>query len=114
MYAPHTPGVVQVSETSLRQFAALLLQPLAAVALHPSPILVGPLLFLSFPFSVPVPPAAIRFRDIAAHPLLVEIGERRATVIALVGHHFLDFRLLDLPRRRLRFLQGLAQGVSVP
>jgi hypothetical protein len=65
MNPPHAASLVQVGEGSLCLLAADLLEPLAALASYPPPVLIRPFLLVRFAF--PVARAAFRFGDVAPY-----------------------------------------------
>src|SRR5215469_14770390 len=102
MNPPHAASLVQVSEASLCLLTADLLQPLAALASHPPPVLIRPLLLVRFAF--PVARAAFGFGDIAPYSLRMQILQCFAAMIALVSHYLFHPARVNFTRGHLRFL----------
>src|SRR6266478_3937721 len=96
MDAPHPAGLVEMCEAPFRQFAPQLLQSLIAVSAHTSPILIRPLLFFRLTLALPVPPATLRFGNVTADFLLMDILQHSTAVIALVRYHLFHSPLVDL------------------
>src|SRR4051794_21088128 len=90
MYSSHSAGLVHVRETSFGQFGSRFLQPLVPRPLPPPAILIDSFLLDGLALALPLPASPIRLRNIAAQILVVQMLQNRSTVIALVGHHFLD------------------------
>ena len=113
-HSPHLAGFVQMREGSLRQFAAQFLQPLVAVAPHPPPIFVRPLLLFRFPLAPPLPPPSLRLGNVTPEFLFVQFGQHSAAVIALVGRYLFHSRVVEFSRHCLRLLQRFVDCGRVP
>src|SRR3954453_22087457 len=81
------------------------------MAPHSPTILIGPLLLDRL--ALPLPPTAVRFRNVGSHSLVMQFLQHRAAVIALVGDDLLDGTFMDLASRRLRFRQGPVNRIGV-
>src|SRR5439155_18790009 len=87
MNAAHPAGVVRVRKGPFEILAPPSKQPLAASPANPPTIRVdgGP----GCRLAAPAPPAALRFRDVAAETDRLEIFQSLVAVIALVADKFL-------------------------
>src|SRR3954467_11704830 len=102
MRPSHGPGFVAVSKGAFDEFSAFLQQLLAVVAPDPPSIAVDGLLLLCFMF--PVPPSALRFRNVSSHLRLSQRHHGSAAVIAFVGHYLRDSVEMNLRFRFRRLL----------
>src|SRR5580700_4912807 len=87
-----------MGKTSFHQFTALLLQSLAAVALHPSPV-ASSRLPPRLGFVLPVVLLTLWLRDVGPGVETFALGQGLGLVVALVGHRLLDLLLATGPHQ---------------
>ena len=106
MHAAHPAGLVEMRVGPFHQLAPLPQQPFPARAANPPAV--GIHRVPRRRLAVPVPPAAVRLRDVAADADGRKPDHRLVAVISLVGHHLRDPRRAD----RLDLLGGRDERVD--
>src|SRR5215475_4457656 len=95
MQAAHAAGLISVGETTFQQLPTLPQQFLPMLSSYSPPVAVHRL--LRFGLALPMTPATIWFRDIAANFCFRQALQGVVTVISLIGHHLSwPFRLYRL------------------